>query len=579
MMETLQSKSTMESSLLHKTRHSLLKAISLFIGLGLGGSLIAFGNGGKLVASAAEIEAISFALGPTVTRRLTPEQYQRVIRDVFGPTIGIRGRLDPTLRVDGLLEVGAGRISVPPSSMEQYDLIARGIADQVMDEQHRDVLVQCKPISSTAFDEKCAEEFIGTVGRFLFRRPLSQDELSLHVDMARIATATAKNYSTGLSLSLAALLVSPQFLFRHEVLEANPDTSGKYTLDAYSKASRLSFFLWDSAPDGQLLAAAEKGELRTQSGLLRQVNRMVASPRLRDGVRAFFTDMLHLDAVETLTKDTTIYPKFSSAVAKDAREQMLKTIVDVLVTREGDYRDIFTTKKTFLTKKLAAIYQVPITVHVPTGSPDTWRPYEFSANDPRAGILTHLGFLTVHSHPGRSSPTLRGKALREILLCQKVPAPPGDVDFTLVQETDNALLKTARDRLTAHSTEPMCSGCHKIMDPLGLALEKFDGGGTYRTSENGTPIDASGVLDGVAFNDGADLGKAISVNPASISCLVDRLTSYALGRSPVQGEMSWVNELYKTFATGGYAVPALMQEIALSSEFYHASISLGPNYD
>ena len=564
---------------MHKTRCSSVKAISLFIGLGLGGSLIFAGNGGSLVAFAAETEATSSDLGPTVTRRLTPGQYQRIIRDVFGPTIGIGGRLDPTLRVDGLLEVGAGRISVPLSSMEQYDLIARGIADQVMDEQHRDVLVQCEPKSSTAFDEKCAEEFIGNVGRLLFRRPLSQDELALHVDMALKATATAKNYDTGLSLSVAALLVSPQFLFRHEVLEADPDTSGEYSLDAYSKASRLSFFLWDSAPDGQLLAAAEKGELHTQSGLSRQVNRMVASPRLRDGVRAFFADMLHLDAVETLTKDTTIYPKFSSEIAGEAREQTLRTIVDVLVTRDGDYRDIFTTKKTYLTKKLAAIYQVPFLVNVPTGSPDTWRPYEFSPNDPRAGILTHLGFLTIHSHPGRSSPTLRGKALREILLCQKVPAPPGDVDFTLVQDIDNALLKTARDRLTAHSTEPMCAGCHKIMDPLGLALEKFDGGGTYRTSENGAPIDTSGVLDGMAFNDGASLGEAISVNPASVSCLVDRLTSYALGRSPVQGENSWVNELYRAFSAKGYAVPALMQEIALSSEFYRGSISPRPNYN
>ncbi|MEQ9448166.1 MAG: DUF1592 domain-containing protein, partial [Rhodospirillaceae bacterium] len=337
-------------------------------------------------------------------------------------------------------------------------------------------------------------------------------------------------------------------------------------LDAYSKASRLSFFLWNSIPDPLLLAAAESGALNDREEIARQVERMVASPRIEQGVRAFFDDMLHLDAIATVAKDVVLFPKFDSLVAADAREQTLLTITDRLVRERGDYRDIFTTKKTYLTRALASIYRVPLATNAPNGSPDAWQAYEFEADDPRAGILTHLSFLALHSHPGRSSPTLRGQALRELLLCQKVPAPPGDVDFTLVNDTQT--YKTARERLTAHSEEPMCAGCHKITDPMGLALERFDGVGAFRERENGAEIDTAGALDGVEFQDAAGLGHAVANHPAVTSCLVDRMLSYALGRKPARDESDWAADLRSGFADDGHDVPALMSRIASSETFY-----------
>src|SRR5690606_13321324 len=220
---------------------------------------------------------------------------------------------------------------------------------------------------------------------------------------------------------------------------------------------------------------------------------------------------------------------FNPKAAADAQEQTLKTIVQHLLTERGDYRALFTTRKTFLTQNLASIYRVPLVNDVPNGSPDTWQPYEFAENDPRAGIVMQASFVTLHSHPGRSSPTLRGKALRELLLCQKVPAPPAAVDFQIVQDTSNPVHKTARSRLEAHATVASCAGCHKIMDPIGLALENFDGGGEWRERENGVAIDTSGELDGKSFANGAELGKVVGENPAATACLVDRLSSYALG--------------------------------------------------
>lgn len=516
----------------------------------------------------------------TPARRLTPEQYTQVIADVFGPAIKIGGRFDPGFRVDGLLEVGASQANISPSGMEQYDVIARSIAAQVLDERRRELMVPCKPKSQSAPDDACAGEFLTSVGELLFRRPLSDRELRLHVRSAREAAAGLKDFHAGLGLSLAAMLSEPAFLFRQENFEADPDRRGELRLDAYSKASRLSFFLWNSGPDRALLAAARKGELETREGLARQVERMLASPRLESGLRAFFADMLHFEDFATLTKDNAIYPKFSAQVAEDAQEQTLRTIIDVTLAERGDYRDIFTTKKTHLTRPLAAIYQVPLAVKVPNGAPEKWLPYEFSANDPRGGVLMQVAFVTLHSHPGRSSPTLRGKALREIFLCQKVPAPPGDVNFTIVQDTSNPVYKTARERLKAHATNPVCTGCHKITDPMGLALENFDGGGSYRTSENGVPLDTTGELDGVKFTNGAELGRAVHDNPAAVSCLVDRMSAYALGRTPARSEAAaWVAPLKQGFAADKYVVPDLMRRIATSPEFYRAAPVQEPQKD
>jgi hypothetical protein len=211
------------------------------------------------------------------------------------------------------------------------------------------------------------------------------------------------------------------------------------------------------------------------------------------------------------------------------------------------------------------VYRVQ--VEAPRG---VWQPFEFPANDPRVGIQSQLGFLALHSHPGRSSPTLRGAAIRSSLLCQRVPDPPPDVDFTEFNDP-NSPSKTARQRLTAHSTSPACEGCHRITDPIGLALENFDGAGQFRTLENGEIIDTSGDLDGLSFEDGVGLGTALHANPALTTCLAYRLYAYASGvaLSPRDPRMVY---LEGRFADSGYRVKALMKVIATSDAFYAVSV-------
>ncbi len=508
--------------------------------------------------------------GPVAMRRLTQDQYKQIVNDIFGPTVTLGGRFEPDMRDAGLLAVGAAQVSVTASGLEQYDLMARSIASQVVDEQHRKLLIPCKPASDTAADDACAKQFLGKVGRLLYRRPLTQHELDAEVAAANAATAKTDDFYNGVGLALAGLLESPEFLFRQEVIEPDPDHPGTYRLNAYSKASRLSFFLWNAAPDPELLAAAESGDLNTESGLKKQVNRLMASPRLEIGVRAFFGDMLGFDGFSTLAKDTTLYPKFTSQVLRDAQEQTMRTIVDHVLVQKGDYRDLFTTDKTFLTPLLASIYKVQVAF--PEGVLDPWVAYQYPKDAEQAGILTEASFVGLHSHPGRSSATIRGKALRNIVLCQKVPDPPGNVNFNLVQDTNNPNFKTARQRLEAHRTQATCAGCHKIMDPVGLSMENFDTIGGFRTTENGAPIDASGELDSAKFSDVIGMGKAVHDNPATAACIVNRVYEFGAGHAPTKPENTWIGgTLAKQFADGGYKFTDLLRDVATSDVFYRAT--------
>jgi hypothetical protein len=502
-------------------------------------------------------------------RRLTEDEYRHSIADLFGADIKVIGRFEPDLRRGGLLAVGTSEVAVTRAGFEQYDGLARNIAAQVIDEKHRAASVPCKPASAKAADDACAAQFIRTVGQRVLRRPLNDEKVAALTAVARREAETSRNFYAGLEFVLAGMLVAPEFLFRVDVVEPDPARPGATRLDGFSKAARLSYFLWNTTPDEVLLTAAAKGELDTSKGLARQVDRMLASPRFETGVRAFFSDMLNFDGIPAVTKDPQIYPRFSRTVMGDAEEQTLRTITGHLLAGRGDYRDLFTTRKTFMTRTLGVVYRVPVAAE--TG----WQSFEFSQDDPRAGLLTQISFLTLYGPAGRSSPTLRGKAVREVFLCQKVPDPPGNVDFTPLEDATNPAMKTVRNRLLAHSTNPACAGCHKIMDPMGLALENFDGLGQFREQENGSRIDTSGTLDGASFQNAVELGRAMRDNPATVSCLVRNVAGYAIGRGPGREDNAWLNDLKADFAQNGHRLPDLMRRIATSDPFYAISTRFG----
>ncbi|HWK51465.1 MAG TPA: DUF1592 domain-containing protein, partial [Steroidobacter sp.] len=496
---------------------------------------------------------------PASLRLLTEQQYLNTVMYVFGPNVKPTANFAAVPRVDGLLNSGTAVAGITDTQLEIYQKTAGKVAAEIVREESRGYLVPCSPAATDSADPECARTFLSQVGPLLYRRPVPPERLEALIDEANAAAASLKDFYQGLSVAIEGLLLSPSVLLVAEQSEPDPDRPGAQRLEAYSLATRLSLFLWNAAPDAQLLKAAESGELHTRKGLEREVDRMLASPRLETGVRALFDDMFAFEQFATLAKDNLIYPIFSGETAVDAREQTLRTAVDHLITRRQDYRDLFTTRQTFMSPSLAPIYQVP-------APGPGWTPFEFAADSPRAGLLTQISFLALHSHPGRSSATMRGKALREVFLCQVVPKPPPNVDFSAIQNPDPNI-KTARERVNFHLQDPGCAGCHRITDPMGLTMEAFDGSGGFRHTENDAPIDTSGNLDGVEFTDAAGLGEALRDNPQLPWCMVRRAFAYGTGTPSDENDRRVLEYLSERFEADGYVLPDLLREIALSRAF------------
>lgn len=521
---------------------------------------------GVVTAAPAAVGAGDEAGRPRTTMRLIGEsQYLNTVRAVFGQQIQLNVRFAPVRRVHGMVALGASQAMLTPGALDSLDRAAHLVAGQVVDPDYRQFVIPCQPAAENSRDDACAGRFFRGVGELLYRRPLTDVELASLVKVAGAAIGTAGDFYDGLEVALVGMLLSPHFLFIREQVEPDPSQPEHWRLEAYSKASRLSFMLWAAGPDAELLAAAKSGALHRDAGVRQQVERMLASPRLRDGVRAFFSDLLILEAFDNLTKDQTIFPAFTAKALADAREQQLQLVIDHLIDRKGDYRDLFTTPRTMLTPDLAGVYGIP----VGSGASE-WVPFEFDPTDERAGFLTQVGFLAQHAHPGRSSPTRRGKALREIMLCQHVPDAPPNVDFSLLEDP-NANLHTARERLDVHNTDRTCRGCHAITDPIGLGLENFDGAGQFRRVESGVVIDPAGTLDGVDFKTAVELGTAVRDNPALTTCFVQRVYTAGVGRPLEQGEEGRViDPLLDQLDETGYRWQDVLRAVSLSDAFFNA---------
>jgi hypothetical protein len=297
---------------------------------------------------------------------------------------------------------------------------------------------------------------------------------------------------------------------------------------------------------------------------------MIASPKLKDGAKAFFTDMLQFEYFDSLTKDGMTYPKYSQKVADSAREQTLLTLMDLLVEQNRDYRDIFTSNETYINRALAPVYKVPYL------SRAEWAKYTFPDDAERSGILTQITFLSLFSHPAASSPTKRGIKVNEIFMCMPTPDPPADVDFSKVQALDKG---TVRTRLLAHKENEGCATCHRRSDPPGLALEHFDGIGQLRKLENGQLIDVSADVNGLKFNGAKGLGQMLRDDKKVPECLVRNVYAYGIGRTPAIKDEDYLIDETKAFVEDGYRFRDLLNNIATSPGFYKVAkpAGLGPS--
>ena len=523
--------------------------------------------GASPVDAAVDAAADAAVLLPAPARlaRLTRLQYHNAVRDLFGPDVAPPSALEPDTAVDGLRAVGATVNALSPRGVEQSYEGAKNLAAQLIETpERRAALLPCRP--SGPGDAACLGRIAEGLGRAIWRRPLASDEIAAVVDPAVAAGNALGSADASLSAVLVQLLASPSFLYRVERGEADPEHPGglRYTND--EMATRLSFFLWNTVPDTDLRAAAERGELVTDAGLAAQVARMVAAPGFRDGVRNLFAEWLDLYALDDLSKDPNVFRHYSAELGASAREETLRLVDTLFVDDDRDYRDLFLTHTAFVDRRLAAIYNVPAT------SEEGFGRVELPADGDRAGYLGEVSFLALYAHPTSSSATKRGIALRKRLLCQTVPSPPANLNTAIPEPSADA--RTLKERLENHQQNPACAGCHTFIDPPGYGLENFDGIGRFRLTDNDAPIDPSGEIDGQLFTGPRELQQLVADHPNLLPCAVQTVYAYATGHLPEPGEHVELARLLADFQSDGHHIRHLMAQIAQSPAFRRLSAPL-----
>lgn len=493
--------------------------------------------------------------GAPSLRRLTRTQYENALADTFLIDIYVPPALEPDNDVEGLLSVGASTTSVSAYGVELYEVAAQTVADQVLDDPTaRAGLVRCTP--SGADDAACAGESLAGAARKLWRRPITDDEQARLGALAAAVGASAGDFDEGLRTGLIAVLQSPHFLYR---VENGAGDGALRPLTPYELAGRLSFLLWNSIPDEQLLAKAADGSLLDDEVLQAEARRMLDDDRARRGLRNLFDEVFHLYQLPTLSKDPLVFTYASPELPPSAREETLLGIERLVLDEDGSFKDIFTTQRTYVDRRLAALYNVP------AATPDGFGLITLPDGGGRRGLFGQASFLMLQAHATSTSATRRGKFIRTTVLCQEIPAPPANVD-TSIPEAD-AESPTLRERLDTHLSDPFCASCHRLTDPIGLGFENFDGIGQWRPMENGAVIDPSGDLDGVPFADAWELGQVVADNPFLEPCFARHVYRYGTGRLNVDGEDELLAWLADGFTRSGHSFRELLVETVLSPGF------------
>ena len=427
------------------------------------------------------------------------------------------------------------------------------------DTPSRDRIFVCQP--ETAADEDgCARKILANVMRRAYRRPVTDDDV--RGPFALYEQAKAENgFEAGVEMGLAAVLVSPEFLFRIEREPAGVEPGAAYRINDLELASRLAFFLWSSIPDDELLDLASAGRLSAPGELDRQVERMLADARAENLVTNFSAQWLHLRNLDGVTPDKRLFPDFDDNLRQAMRRET-ELFVGSILREDRSALDLVRADYTFLNERLAKHYGIP---HV-YGS--RFRRVELGDDTVRGGLLRHASILTVTSFATRTSPVVRGNWVLGNLLGVPPPPPPPDVP-DLPEAKIVAKELPMRERLSAHRDNPACSGCHRLMDPVGFALENYDAIGRWRTVDAGFPIDASGELwDGTALGGVRELESAMLARPELfLTTLTEKLLVFGTGRGVTATDAPAVRAILRRAGADDYRLSSLIQAVVASDPF------------
>jgi hypothetical protein len=424
----------------------------------------------------------------------------------------------------------------------------------------REIFV-CRP-GSPAEEAPCAERILSRLATRAYRHPAGAAELDELMQFYRLGSEESGDFEVGIQYALSRMLVSSRFLYRFEREPADVAVGEVYPVSDLELATRLSFFLWSSIPDDELLAVAAEGRLGDGDMLARQVERMLADPRASALVENFASQWLLLRELDEAVPQE---PGFDGSLRAAMRRETELLFADLLHERRS-VLDLLDSGHTYVNEQLAEHYGIAGV----RGS--HMRRIELRADDPRRGLLGHASILTATSAPNRTSPVQRGQWIVRSLLGAPVPLPPPGAEADLSAEaaqSENLAGNTVRERLETHRASSACAGCHGMLDPLGLALENFDLLGRWREQEEGFPVDSKAeMVDGTRLEGPADLRRALLARSDSfVTSMAEQLMVYALGRALEHYDRPVVRGVVQAAATDGYTLHALVHAIVASDAF------------
>ena len=494
---------------------------------------------------------------PASLRRLTRPQFRNAISDLLGAEVDIQ-KIESDSHAGHFSVVGAAKVVTSDLGVEQYQTAVEGAVDEVFaNEARRSALIGC---TLSQQDTTCAQDFISSFGRRAFRRPLEAEELEQIMGVVKTATEELNSASEGARWGVVALLLSPHFLYRTELGSGAGSVAVRLT--DFEIASRLAFLIWNSVPDEELLDAAEQGALSTSEGVRVQAERLLDDPKGREAMAAFGEEYMRLDRLLTQPKDRELFAEYGPALQNGMVQDMREVWAAVTLEQEASVLELFSTRQVYANKDVAQVYGLD-----PTGLDSvTFRMMSLPEDSPRIGIMSKLGFLSQFANQKEGSPTLRGKFIREALMCTPVEPPPGGVALEL-PEAEDGVPTTKRQRLERHREDIVCANCHEYMDPLGLPFESYDAIGRYRTLDNGLDVDPSGDFDGVPVANSRELGLVLSSSDVVAHCITEKFYSYAVGHEERAADEVVIDSLTSSFASSGYRARQLILDIATSEAF------------
>ncbi|MCA9581495.1 MAG: DUF1592 domain-containing protein [Myxococcales bacterium] len=494
-----------------------------------------------------------------LTEHLTRAQYDRVATDLLGFPVTVGSTLPPD-DVPGGFEVGQ---TISPALADAYFSAAETLAEQAV--ENMEAFLPCAVATNPPTDT-CIHGFIATFGRRAFRRPLTEEEATT------FRTLYDKGFmdygaKEGIQLVVHGALASPYFLYRVEPVPEGFRTGEIVPVDDFVMASRLSFFLWNSMPDDALLDRAEAGNLHTADDLGEEIERMLADARSEEGFRNFYRQWLDSNRLASIEKDGETYPEYSPTLAKSLRDS-LDQFVDQVVWREGGgVTELLTASFSFANGAVADLYGIE------SVEGNDQQRIEVDI-DERLGLLSHPALLTVLAKQDGSDPIHRGKFVREEILCQKLQPPPDDVIAEL-PEPEPGL--TTRERFAQHSSDPSCSGCHSLIDPLGFGFEHYDGVGKFRTMDGGESVDASGEVTSTDDANGEytgvpELAMLLADSDQVQKCMARQIFRYASGRTELPGDSPSLNRVYEAASGSGWSIRDLLVFMVQTDAFQYLRI-------